>query len=155
VSTPAPEPGRANGDQARRTTNGDPQARRTEEPSLGELLTDLGDEVSTLFRQEVALAKVEITRDVTQIGRASGMLAAGAFLGVVTVLLVAWTIAWGLAELVPVWVGFLITAVLFGAVAAGLIMVGRKRIREVDPKPATTIETLQEDKQWISDRMSS
>lgn len=131
-------------------------ARAThDDRSLGELLTDLGDEVSTLFRQEVELAKAEVTRDVTRFGRASGLMVAGAVLAFVALLLVAWTVAWAFALAMPVWAGFLVTAVIVGVISGGLIVVGRNRIQQISPKPTTTIETLQEDRQWINDRMSS
>jgi hypothetical protein len=125
---------------------------RAQEPSLSELLSALSDDVTTLFRQEVELAKVEVKREVADAGKAAGMLVAGAIAGFVTLLLLAWAASWALALVVPTWVGFLIVAVVFGAVAAGLLMTGRRKLQQLDPTPHQTIETLQEDKQMLTDR---
>lgn len=123
--------------------------------SLSDLISRLGDDVTALFRQEVALAKVEMQQEGVRAARAGALLGAAAVVGLVTLSLLAWTVAWGLAELLPIWVAFLITTVLFGAVAGVLAMVGKKRLSEVDLAPRRTIETLQQDKQMLSDRMSA
>jgi hypothetical protein len=124
------------------------------EPSLSELLSALSDDVTTLFRQEVELAKVEVKRELVDAGKAAGMLVAGAIAAFVALLLLAWAASWALALVVPAWAGFLIVAVVFGAVAAGLVVTGRKRLQQLDPTPHQTIETLQEDKQMLTDRSS-
>jgi uncharacterized membrane protein YqjE len=123
--------------------------------SIADLISRLGDDVTTLFRQEVELAKVELKQEGVRAARAGAMFGAAAVLGLVTVLLLAWTVAWGLAEVVPTWLAFLITALLFGAIAAGLAMAGKKRMAAVDLTPHQTIENLQQDKQVLSDRMNS
>ncbi|MFA9446553.1 phage holin family protein [Egicoccus sp. AB-alg6-2] len=123
--------------------------------SLSDLISRLGDDVTLLFRQEVELAKVELKREATTAAKASGMFAAAGVAGLVTLLLLAWAAAWGLAEVVPTGVAFLIVGIVFGLIAAGLAMAGKKRFEQVDFTPHATIETLQEDKQVITDRMSS
>lgn len=123
--------------------------------SIADLISRLGDDVTTLFRQEVELAKVELKHEGVRAARAGVMLGAAAVLGLVTVLLLAWTIAWGLAEVLPVWAAFLVTTLLFGAIAAGLAMTGKKRMEQVDLTPRQTMESLQQDKQVLSDRTNS
>ena len=123
--------------------------------SLSDLLSRLGDDVTALFRQEVALAKVELRQEGVRAARAGALLGAAAVIGLVTVSLLAWTVAWGLAELLPIWAAFLITTVIFGAIAGVLAMVGKQRLDEVDLAPRRTIETLQQDKRMLSDRMSA
>jgi uncharacterized membrane protein YqjE len=120
--------------------------------SLSELISRLGDDVTTLFRQEVELAKVELKREAKTAGKAAGMLGAGGVLGHVALLLIAWAAAWGLAEVVPAGVAFLIVGLVFAAAAAALAMAGKKRMEQVDPTPHATIETLQQDKQVLTDR---
>lgn len=122
------------------------------EASLADLLGGLGDDVTQLFRQEVALARVELQREAVAAGKAAGMLVAGGILAFVTLLLVAWAISWALALALPVWAAFLIVGLVFGAVAGGLLATGRKKLQELDPMPNQTIETLQEDKQVLTDR---
>jgi len=129
--------------------NGDDPA---EQPSLADLLGELSDDVTRLFRQEVELAKVEVKQEAVEAGKAAGMLVAGAIAAFVTLLLLAWAASWALALAMPVWAGFLIVGVLFGAGAAGLIVTGRKKIQELDPTPRQTVETLQQDKEMLTDR---
>ena len=123
--------------------------------SISGLVSRLGDDVTALFRQEVELAKVEMKQEGIRAARAAAMLGAAAIVGLVTLSLLAWTTAWGLAELLPIWASFLVTTVVFGAIAGALAMVGKKRLDEVDLAPRRTIETLQQDKQMLSDRMSA
>lgn len=122
------------------------------EASLSDLISRLGDDVTTLFRQEVELAKVELKREAKTAGKAAGMLGAGGVLAHVALLLVAWAAAWGLAEVVPTGVAFLIVGLVVGAIAAAIAMAGKKRMEQVDPTPHATIETLQQDKQVLTDR---
>jgi uncharacterized membrane protein YqjE len=133
----------------------DPGPGPDEGASIADLISRLSDDVTALFRQEVELAKVEMKQEGVRAARAGAMLGAAAVIGLVTLSLLAWTVAWGLAELLPTWVAFLITTILFGAIAGGLAMVGKKRMTEVDLAPRRTIETLQQDKQMLSDRMNS
>ena len=123
-----------------------------DQASLAELLSELSDDVTRLFRQEVELAKVEVKKEAVEAGKAAGMLVAGAIAGFVTLLLLAWALSWLLALAMPVWAGFLIVAVVFGAVAAGLVVTGRKKFQSLDPTPHRTVETLQEDKEMLTDR---
>lgn len=123
--------------------------------SLSDLISRLGDDVTLLFRQEVALAKVELKREASTAAKAGGMFVAAAVVGLVTLILLAFAAAWGLAAVMPTGLAFLVVGVVFGIVAAALAMTGKKRFQTVDFTPHATIETLQQDKQVISDRISS
>jgi uncharacterized membrane protein YqjE len=131
----------------------DPGPGPDEGASIADLLSRLGDDVTALFRQEVELAKAEVKQEATRAAKAGAMLGAAAVVGLVTLSLVAWTIAWAIALVLPTWAGFLITAVLFGAIAAVLAKTGKQRMEQVDLTPHQTIETLQQDKQMLNDRM--
>jgi Putative Actinobacterial Holin-X, holin superfamily III len=115
---------------------------------LGELFADLSRDVSTLVRQEVQLAKTELRDEVSKAGKAGGMLGGAALMGLYCLLLLAFAAAWGLSEVVPEGVAFLIVGVVFGIVAAVLFVVGRAKLRQVRPVPNETVETLKEDVQW-------
>jgi hypothetical protein len=100
----------------------------------------------------VELAKVEVKQEASRAGRAGAQLGAGGVVGHVALLLLGMAAAWGLAELIPVGLAFLIVAVVFATVAWTLISAGRRRLQDVNPRPEQTIETLKEDKQWLKDR---
>jgi hypothetical protein len=120
--------------------------------SVSDLLSRLSADATLLFRQEVELAKAELRRELTAAGKAAGMLAAGALLGLITLLLLAWAASWGLAEVLPPGLAFLIVGAVFGAVAVMLATMGRKRMQAIDLTPHATIETLQQDKEMLTDR---
>ena len=123
-----------------------------EEASISDLLLRLIDDLALLFRQEVELAKTELRRELSVAMKAGVLLAAGALLALTALLLFAWAAAWGLAVVLPTGVAFLIVGLVVAAGAAALAMSGRKRLQDVDLTPQATIESLQRDKQAITER---
>jgi len=126
--------------------------RAGEERSLGELLRDLTGELQHLFRAELQLAKIETKQELDHAKDVAkhGAIAAGA--GVLAVLLLSFAAAWGLAEMMPAGVAFLIVGVVYAVVAIIAGLAARDRARRVDLKPTETIETLEEDAQWLRTR---
>ncbi len=112
--------------------------------SVGELLGEVTRDLSTLMRQEVALAKAEVRAEAVKAARAGGMLGAAGFAGYM-VLLFASIAAWqGLAEVMASGWAALIVTVVWAAAGAALFVLGRQRMREVNPKPERTVETVSE-----------
>ena len=126
-------------------------ATRTEDRSLSELLSDVTGEIATLFRKEVELARVETSEQVSRAAKAGAMLGAAAVVGFLTLILLAFAAAWGLSEVVPEGVAFLIVGVVFGIVAAVLASAGKKKIASVNPMPDQTVQTLKADVQVAKD----
>jgi hypothetical protein len=122
--------------------------------SLGELVGRLTSDFGALVRDEVQLAKVEITEDVRAMSKAGGMFGGAAFAGYLAVMLLSFAAAWGLAELMPIGVAFLIVGVLWAIAGAVLFAIGRQRMRAVNMKPEQTIETMQENIQWARQQRS-
>jgi hypothetical protein len=100
--------------------------------SIGALISDISGDLSTLMRQEVALAKAEATQSATQAGKAAGFLAGAGVAGHFLLLFLSLALWWGLGDLMdaPGW-AFVIVAVLWGIVAAVLASIGRKKLKEV------------------------
>jgi hypothetical protein len=112
--------------------------------SVGELLGEVTRDLSTLMRQELALAKAEVREEAVKAARAGGMLGAAGFAGYM-VLLFASIAAWqGLAEVMASGWAALIVTVVWAAAGAALFVLGRQRMREVNPKPERTVETVSE-----------
>jgi uncharacterized membrane protein YqjE len=126
-------------------------ATRAEERSLSELLSEVTGEIATLFRKEVELARVETSEQVTRAAKAGAMLGAAGVVGFLTLILLAFAAAWGLAEVVPEGVAFLIVGLVFGIVAAVLASAGKKKIASVNPMPNQTVQTLKADVQVAKD----
>jgi len=112
---------------------------------LGELFSDLSSSLQTLVRKEVELAKVEVKEQASRAGKAAGLLAGTAVAGFVALLLLAFALAWGLAEAVPTGVAFLAVGLLFSVAAALLLVAGRQKLATVRPVPEQTVRTLRED----------
>src|SRR5947209_19717065 len=93
-------------------------ATRTEDRSLSDLLSEVTGELATLFRKEVELARVETSEQVSRAAKAGAMLGAAAVIGFLTLILLAFAAAWGLAAVMPNGLAFLIVGVVFGIVAA-------------------------------------
>lgn len=122
--------------------------------SLGELFGQFSADLSTLFRKEIELAKVEV-RDELATGRRAGLsigIAAGA--GAMALLLVSFAAAWGLAAVMPTGLAFLIVGVVYAVVALVLFQRAREALKEFRPVPEQTVETLKEDLQWAKQQMS-
>jgi uncharacterized membrane protein YqjE len=126
------------------------------EQSIGELVKDLANETSTLVRQEIDLAKAEMTERGKRLGKGAGVLAAAALLallaaGALTACLIA-----ALDLAMATWLAALIVTVFFGAIAAILAMTGRKQIQEAAPPvPEQAIDSVKEDVQWAKTRTRS
>ena len=123
-----------------------------EDQSLGELFGRVTSDLSTLVRQEMQLAKVEIKQEVKTAGKAGGLLGGGAFTGYFALLFVSLALAIGLAEFIWDWLAFLIVGALYGIAAAVLVSKGKQQLDQVDPVPQQTVETLKEDVQWAKNQ---
>lgn len=140
------------------TTGYDPEYVAAETPgrdeSIGNLISQVAGDLSTLFRQEVALAKAELKEEAAKAGKAGGMLAGAGFAGYMVVVLLSFALVFALGAVIPLGWAALIVAVIWAIVGGVLYSVGRKRMKEVDPVPRQTVETLREDAQWVRDQTS-
>jgi hypothetical protein len=116
--------------------------------SLAELFSAMTSDLSTLMRKEVELAKVETRDEVSRAAKASGMLAGGAVAAYMALIFASFALAWLLDKWMPRALAFAIVAVVYAVAAAVLLSRGRGRLREVNPVPQQTVETLKEDVQW-------
>ncbi|HYI61696.1 MAG TPA: phage holin family protein [Acidimicrobiales bacterium] len=124
------------------------------ERSLPELLGELSQELSTLFRQEVDLAKEELKIEGRKAGRAGAAFGAAAVVALLAGIGLVLTLGFALDEVMPTWLAFLIVTAVLGAAAAVLAQRGRAEAKALDPAPEQTIQTLKEDAQWLSERRS-
>ncbi len=124
------------------------------ERSLGELIGDLGQDVSSLVRQEIELGREEISAEVSKATKAGAAFGAAAVIALLAAIALVLAAGWALAEVMPTGLAFFIVAVVLGIVAAVLAMRGREQVRAIDPKPEQTIETLKEDAQWLKEQRS-
>jgi len=138
---------------------GGPQSASPTEPkqadkSLGQLVGEMSAELSSIMRAEVQLAKVELKDEVAKAGKAGGMFGAGAVTGYFALLFASLALAWLLDQAMPIALAFFLVAALYGVAAGVLISRGRTEMKQVDPVPHQTVETLKEDVQWVKAQKS-
>jgi len=120
-----------------------------DERSLGELFAELTRETSTLVRQEVNLAKTEMTQKASEVGKDVGFLAAGGAVLYAGFLALLAAVILGLTGLgLPAWLAALVVGLVVGAVGVFLVQRGRDALRRTNLAPQQTIETLKEDTEW-------
>jgi predicted phage tail protein len=126
------------------------------ERSVPELLKQLSQETSTLVKQELDLAKAEMTQKGKEAGKGAGFLGGGALMGLgafatFTTFLIA-VLATGMST----WLAALIVTVVYGAIAGFLALQGKDKLQEAKPPaPEQTVETLKEDVEWAKTRTRS
>ena len=130
-------------------TYADEQATRTELPelhgrSVGDLIGEVSNDLSTLMRQELALAKAEVKAEAATAGKAAGMLGGAGFAGSMVALFASIALWWGLANGMDEGWAALIVAALWAVVGAVLYSLGRSRLKSVHHKPGRTVQTLKE-----------
>jgi len=115
------------------------------EVSVGQLLSDVSRDFSTLMRQEVALAKAEVKEEASKAAKGAGMLGGAGYAGHMLVLFLSLAAWWGLVAATDhIGLSALIVAIIWGIIAAVLFVMGRGALKKVNPKPERTVETVSE-----------
>jgi len=115
-----------------------------ERPSLGDLIGNVTQDLSALVRQEVELAKAELTQSAKRAGRGSGMLAGAGVAGHFVLLFLSIALWWALAHpLGHAW-SALVVAVIWGVIAAVLALRGRSELQRIKgaPRTAETVKKI-------------
>jgi hypothetical protein len=116
--------------------------------SAGELVSDVATDMSTLFRQEIELAKAEMRQTAVRAGRGAGAVGAAAGVGACALLFLLLAVMFGLGAVMALGWAALIVGCVLVLMAVGLGLFGAKAIKKVHAKPQHTVETLKEDMQW-------
>ncbi|HEV8175423.1 MAG TPA: phage holin family protein [Actinoplanes sp.] len=119
------------------------------ETSVGELIANISDDLSRLFRQEVELAKAELKQEAAKAGKAAGMLGGAGFAGYLAVVLLSFALVFALGNVMDLGWAALIVAAIWAVIGAVLYANGRKKLKTVDPVPHRTVDTIKEDAQWM------
>lgn len=123
------------------------------ERSMAGLFSDLAREASRLLRQEIALAKAELTDKVRQLGSGAVEIAVGGFLLYAALLVLLEAAVFALALVLPLWAAALIIGVVALLIGGGVLLKGR---RDLGPKrlvPDRTLRSLRQDAEWAREQM--
>jgi len=124
-----------------------------EEPGLGELFTTLSNQASQLFRQEVQLAQAEMTNKAMRAGKNVALIALGAVTAQGAFLAMIAALIFALAQVMDAWLAALLVGIGLAVVAALLVQGGLKKLKEIDPAPRQTIQTMRENKEWLTQQI--
>jgi hypothetical protein len=125
-----------------------------EDRSLGELFSELSRDTSTLIRQEIALAKTEMSEKASTVGKNVGFLAVGGAVAYAGFLVLLGALVVILALFLPWWLSALIVGFVVAAIGYTLVQKGISTLKQVDMAPRETIESLKEDKEWAKKQVS-
>ena len=126
------------------------------ERSIGELFGKLSAETSELIRQEMELARAELTAKGKEAGKGAGLFGGAGAVG----LLAAGAITAGIILLldlaIAAWLAAIIVGLVYTGIAAVLALQGRDRLkRATPPVPEQTVDTVKEDVAWAKTRARS
>jgi hypothetical protein len=120
----------------------------TGDASVGQLMSEIASDLSTLMRQEIELAKAEVRQEAVKAGRGAGLLGGAAYAGHMVLLVGTFAIVFALGSWIGLgWAALIMTAV-WAIVAAVLAVRGREQLRQVNPKPELTVQSVKEDVAW-------
>jgi MFS family permease len=123
---------------------------------IPELMKDLSDQTTTLVRQEIELAKAEMTAKSKQMGIGAGAFGGAALVGLYAVGALTAAAILALSTAVDGWLAALIVGLVYAAVAGVLALVGKSRTQAgAPPVPERAISSTKEDVEWAKTRAKS
>lgn len=148
--------------QATETTSQRERIEPAGDLGIASALRRLRDDASTLFRQEVELAKAEFSEKSNRVGRNLAYLAVGIFVAQMAVAFVLLSLCYGLFlafdsgmdSNVAAWLAPLVLGLAIGVVAYFLIRRGIDAIRQESALPERTVESIREQSRWMKERLT-
>jgi predicted phage tail protein len=134
----------------------DERADRLKDQPLADLLRQLSQETATLVRQEIELAKAEVTQKGKTAGVGVGIVGAAGVVALLALGALTACLVLALDIVMPAWLAALIVAIVLGGVAAFLGLRGKEKVQEAGaPVPEQTVETVKEDIEWAKNPTKS
>ena len=133
-----------------------------DQPTIGELLKDLRGESTLLLREEIALAKKEISEKISSTALNLTYVVGGALVAYVAITFLFLAISSVIAQALvdqgigigwAIFLGLLIVALVIGAISAAMIVKGVQTLKKQSLIPEKTVETLKEDKTWAQNKI--
>jgi uncharacterized membrane protein YqjE len=120
---------------------------------VSDLVKQLTEQTKTLVHQEIELAKAELTEKGKKAGLGAGLFGAAGLLAFFAFATLTACFVLALDTAMASWLAALVVAALYGAIAGGLALSGKKQVTEAgSPVPEQTVDTVKEDVQWAKQR---
>ena len=124
-------------------------SQRVEDQSTADLVKQLSEQMSRLARQEVELAKAELSIKGKQVGQGAGFFGGAGLVGLYALGALTAAVIAALDLAMATWLAALIVAAVWGAIAGVMAVVGKGRVQKgAPPVPEQSIESVKEDVQW-------
>jgi uncharacterized membrane protein YqjE len=125
------------------------------DPSLGDLVMGLTDDLTTLVRKEVELAKAELQENIQQGAKAGGMVGAGGMVAYAGLLFILAAIAIVLGQWWNnYWLGAAVTGLVTGLIGWFILNNGLNQLKQVSLVPHKTISSLESDAKMAKEKLS-
>jgi uncharacterized small protein (DUF1192 family) len=123
--------------------------------NIATTVTEVSERMSTLVREEIELAKAEVTEKITSIARGAAAVAAGAVFGVFAIVFLLNTIAWGLDAILVdgagnIWIGFAIVFGVLALAALGAFLFAWRKLRVGAPTPTMAIDEAKKIRETVA-----
>lgn len=120
-----------------------PSEEKAATNSLGDLLGEVSRDLSTLMRQELALAKAELRETATKSAKGAGLMGAAGYAALMAVFFLSIALWWALGYLMGRGWSGVVVAVIWAVIALVLFLVGRQQLKQVEGLPQT-VDTVKE-----------
>ena len=116
--------------------------------SLGDIVGDVAQDLGTLVKQELTLARTELKEEAAKAGKGAGMLGGAGVAALIFLIFLSLTLTFLLDNWMPIEVAALIVTAVWAVVAAVLAARGRSELKRSNPQLPATQQTLKEDAAW-------
>jgi hypothetical protein len=121
--------------------------------NLATVVTEVSERVSVLVREEVELAKAEVTAKLSSIGRGAAAVAAGAVFGVFAIVIGLFTLAWGLnSAFGSLWEGFAVVLIVLVLLTVFSFLFAWRKLRVGAPTPKMAIDEAKKIRETVSSK---
>ncbi|WP_167149555.1 phage holin family protein [Actinomyces sp. ZJ308] len=132
-----------------------PRGTNGSQPTLGELIARISENISALVRGEIDLAKAKGQRMAKEMGLGAGLLGAAGVLALFIFGLLLGSLTSGLSNVMPLWAAFLVVALILTVIAVPLALVGVKRLQAAKESAPTPQEGLMESVNTVKGAVAS
>ena len=120
------------------------RAAGSAQPTLGELIARISENISALVRGEIDLAKAKGQRMAKEMGLGAGLLAAAGVLALFIFGLLLGAMTAALSNVMPLWAAFLVVALILAVIAVPMALIGIKRLKAAKADTPTPQDGLKE-----------